>query len=511
VALAAVDDIPSAADSPHLTVDGAEFEVVQNRPTGRARWRGPSYTLIGPRGKTYDTVRLRERGITTQLMIPRSNAGHLFDENGESTLLHADEAGGLSCVLRGSPQWRAAVNEALVAAGKLPLPTPGELGVGFPIIEIPRQRSGWKYVVEDLDAHLTARSTWAPTQLATPYGTLLLAAVTPHGSSSFQGVAVSGELTLGGRTYTVAGDLMRMSGALLQVSGNQPVPTGTEQEVRRAILAALDDDGPHVELWDLVRAREAAGVLTGPDEWSTSWATHARERLLLLSTHALPVAGERAVARAWATAGFTGNVQELHATTAQMAKLPPAAQTAAMRMAAAGIKATPDVLLDLAGTTPTGVLQVAVSLVEAGVTSRPRELLGAARDLPEALRPAALALLKAGVRPTPRQLLGLTRDLSPAARRTALNLRKAGLYWATPDELRVVARDLPANARKVAGDLLRAGLFATPDELLAVARDLPVGARETALLLVRSGYTGPVKDLPGVASALSAPRAATRR
>jgi len=307
------DDIPSAELSPHVQLNGTDFEIVPPIP-GR-----DFFTLLGPNGGAHYVRPILEKGVGPALLWVNDGKKNLSDEDRRPLLVAEDGAGGLTRVRRFSPQWRAAVNVALAAAGKPLIPEPPRAPADAPRLEIPLTRTGWHDAAVELRARLVTASDGDPVTLATPCGDLsVVVRDDSFGESGLPYTAlleVSGKLTIGKSTYTISGDPAFLS-RIRNEAGDRRISRDREAQITGIIKAAWAADGEHTAVRDLAGAAgdaDQADRTLGAD-WDPSdtrdHAARARGHLLQLGTADLPVKA-REFALASIESGFIGSIQDL--------------------------------------------------------------------------------------------------------------------------------------------------------------------------------------------------------
>jgi len=195
-------------------------------------------------------------------------------------------------------------------------------------LEIPTTRVGWYDVAVELRARLAALAERAPATLRTPCGDLFVAA---HSSSPTEPtlnyhpcLSVSGELTVDGTTYTATGGVR----ASFWDGARGVYATGDHAlELLAVARAAWEAYGEHTQMWNLVEAARATGLVDRCTDavWESPHArdyrVQARAHLLQLGVADLP-APVREVALALLAFGFAGTVQDLRDAATAARSLP---------------------------------------------------------------------------------------------------------------------------------------------------------------------------------------------
>jgi len=319
---------PETPGNPRVTVAGQDFEV-----TWTAVNVSRYYRLTDSRGRRYDTERVAVGSTITGIRAARRRRNdYVLDERGWRVLFVEDGNGGLIPIRAGTPEFRAAANEALAERGALLLSDADTRDTVLPV-EIPVDYLSQREQAASLLARFDEITYEDPVRVPVPGGELFAAVFGDDLYRSGDDLigrglprpVVFGKVTIGRSTYTVTG----LPGAprVCNEAGTKAVSRRAAQAVRDVIEAAWLADGPHAELRDTA---VAANLLRR--DYSGGWAPDevrhandvARPHLLRLGTAGLPTAEARAVA-VTASDTFQGTVQELWDVSCAVAGLPVAA------------------------------------------------------------------------------------------------------------------------------------------------------------------------------------------
>jgi len=315
---------PAAPATPHVTVGGQDLAV-----TWFAVNAFRHYTLTDNKGRRYDAARVAIGSTVTNIRAAlRRRNDYVLDERGWLALFVEDGEGGLTQIRAGTPEFRAAANEALAERGLPPLPD-GTENVAVPV-EIPADYLSQRDLAASLRSRLDALTYGEPVRVPVPNCELFAAVL---GDDLYTAVnsrrwdaprcAVFGTVTIGRSTYTVGG----VPGALWvrNEAGTRGVSRRAAQAVRDVVEAAWGADGEHAELRDTAAAsdllrRDSSEGWT-PDEVQRA-ADRARPHLLRLGTMDLRADARKVAVDASAT--FPGTVQDLRDVACAIAGLPAA-------------------------------------------------------------------------------------------------------------------------------------------------------------------------------------------